>query len=79
MKVCVKLFGTLPKYYPGSYPDSGLMVEIFENTSVAELLQFIGLPQEKVAIVAIDGMLAKGEDVVPDGAEVKFFQSFTGG
>lgn len=79
MRVSVKLFGTMPEYYPGSYPDTGLDIEISENSSVAELLEYIRLPQKHVAIVAINGMLAKGTDVVPDGAEVKLFQPLNGG
>jgi len=79
MRICVKLFGTLPEYYPGDYPDTGIDVEISENCSVAELVDYIRLPQEHVAIVAINGMLAKGADVVPDRAEVKLFQPLNGG
>lgn len=79
MKVCVKLFGTLPTYYPGSYLDTGLDVEIPAKTSVAELVDFIKIPPEHVAIVAINGMLAKANQLVPDGAEVKLFQPLNGG
>ena len=79
MKIRLKLFGTLPAHYPGMYPDSGLIVEIAERTTVAELVKLVQLPQEHVAIVALNGMLAKAEDVLPDGAEVKFFQALNGG
>jgi len=73
------LFGTLPNYFPGSYPDSGLEVEIWENISVAELVQLVRVPTEQVAIVSINGMLSKSHDIVPDDAEVKFFQPLNGG
>lgn len=79
MKIRLKLFGTLPSHYPGIYPDSGLIVEISEKTTVANLVEQLELSQEHVAIVAINGMLAKAEDVVPEGAEVKFFQPLNGG
>jgi sulfur carrier protein ThiS len=79
MRVRVRLFGTLPAYYSGAYPDAGLDLDIPMNTSVAELVDFIKLPKEQVAIVAIDGMLAKGNQLVPDGAEVKLFQPLNGG
>ncbi len=79
MKVCVKLFGTLPAYYPGCYPDMGLDVEIPAKTSVAELVDLVRIPPEQVAIVAINGMLAKGNQLVPEGAEVKLFQPLNGG
>lgn len=79
MKIHLKLYGTLPGYYPGTYPDAGLDIEISENTSVADLVEFVNIPREHVAIVAINGMLAKGDNVLPDGAEVKFFQPLNGG
>ena len=79
MKARVRLFGTLPNYYPGTYPDEGLMVDITENTSVADLVALVHMAQERVAIVAINGMLSKSHDRVPDGAEVKFFQPLNGG
>ncbi|TKB26809.1 sulfur carrier protein ThiS [Desulfopila sp. IMCC35006] len=79
MKIRLKLYGTLPAHYPGLYPDSGLIVDISENTTVADLVERVKLPQEHVAIVAINGMLAKAEDVLPEGAEIKFFQPLNGG
>lgn len=79
MRVRVRLFGTLPRYYPGNYPDSGLDVEIWKDISVAELVELVQLPQEHVAIVSINGRLAKANDTIPDNAEVKFFQSLSGG
>lgn len=79
MKACVRLFGTLPEYYPGTYPEKGLEVDIWENISVAELVKLVNMSPDQVAIVAINGMLSKSHDIVPDGAEVKFFQPFNGG
>lgn len=79
MKVSLKLFGTLPAFYPGSYPETGLVLEIAENTTVAELVALVDIPQEQVAIVAVNGLLAKGGDLLPAGAEVKFFQPLNGG
>jgi hypothetical protein len=79
MKACVRLFGTLPDYYPGEYPEKGLVVETWENISVAELVKLVHMSPEQVAIVAINGMLSKSHDTVPDEANVKFFQPLNGG
>lgn len=79
MHVCVRLFGTLPHYYPGNYPRSGLAVKVWEDISVAELVRLLQVPQDHVAIVSINGRLAKAEDAIPDRAEVKFFQPLHGG
>jgi sulfur carrier protein ThiS len=54
-------------------------VEIPENCTVAELVDLVKLPRDHVAIVAINGMLAKAGDMLSDGAEVKFFQPLNGG
>ncbi len=79
MKALVRLYGTLPEHYPDNYPDGGLEVEIWENISVAELVELVQVAREHVAIVSINGMLSKADDVIPDGAQVKFFQSISGG
>ena len=79
MRARVRLFGTLSQYYPGNYPHSGLDVEIWKDISVAELVGLVQLPQEHVAIVSINGRLAKANDTIPENAEVKFFQSLSGG
>lgn len=79
MKAWVKLMGTLPRYYPGIYPESGLEVDIWQDISVAELVALVQMPQDFVAIVAVNGMLSKAGDSIPDGAEVKFFQPLNGG
>lgn len=79
MKARVRLLGTLPEHYPGTYPESGLEVEIWEDICVAELVELVQLPQECVALVSINGMLSKAQDTIPDGAEVKLLQSVSGG
>ena len=79
MKARVRLMGTIPEHFPGNYPDSGLELEIWPDISVAELVELVQVPQEQVALVSINGMLAKAGDVIPDNAEVKFFQPLNGG
>jgi len=79
VKACVRLFGTLPKHYPGNYPDTGLEVQIWQDISVAELVELVQIPRDLISIVSINGMLAKAKDVIPDGGEVQFFQSISGG
>lgn len=79
MRVFVKLYGTLPNFYGGDYPPSGLDVNSRQGISVAELVQLVQLPRDQVAIVTINGRLAKAGDIVPESAEVKFFQPLNGG
>jgi hypothetical protein len=79
MRVHVRLLGTLPEHYPANYPDTGFDAEVWKNISVAELVELVQIAQKHVGLVTINGMLAKADDVIPDGAEVKFFQSISGG
>lgn len=79
MRVHLRLFGTLPRYYPGDYPASGLHLDVRRDISVTELIGLVELPREQVAIVSINNMLVKAEDIVPPGAEVRFFQPLNGG
>ena len=79
MKISLRLHGTLPEYFPGTYPDSGLDIEVGENITVADLVKLIQIPQEQVSIVSINGVLSRADDTIPDGALVKFFQSIRGG
>lgn len=79
MQISVRLFETLPNYYPGDYPSSGLKVDCSRDISVAELVELLQLPQDHIAIVSINGILCKAKDIVSDSAEVKFFQALHGG
>ena len=79
MKVRVKLQGTLPDHYQGIYPETGLEVECGGSLSVADLVEHIGIAEEKVALVSINGRLAQPDTLVPDGAVVKFLQQLSGG
>lgn len=79
MRVRVRLFGTLSHYYPENYPPPGLDVEIPDGSTVADLVEAIQMPREHVAIVSINGRIAKANDPVPNNAEAKFFQPLHGG
>ena len=79
MHVRVKLLGTLSSCHQGYYPPAGLAIDIPAVTTVADLVERTGISQERVAIVTINGVLAKADDLVPENAVVKFMQPVTGG
>lgn len=79
MHVLIKLLGTLSSCYPGHYPTAGLEVEITVGSTVADLVERIAIPRERLAIVTINGLLVKADDRVPENAVVKFMQPVTGG
>lgn len=79
MKVYVKLQGTLPDHYQGSYPDSGFELELEGTFSVADLVDYLRIPRKRVSLVSVNGLLAKADDLVPDGAAIKLMQQLSGG
>lgn len=79
MHVRVKLLGTLSSCYQGPYTAAGLDLEIPAGSTVADLVERIGIPKDRVAIVTINGFLAKADDRVPENAIVKLIQPISGG
>ena len=79
MKILLKLQGTLPNHYRGPYPESGLAIDIADGATVAELADFTGIDRNRIGLVSINGLLAKAQDAIPAGAEVKFLPPLAGG
>ncbi|SDO72396.1 MoaD/ThiS family protein [Desulforhopalus singaporensis] len=79
MKVHLRLLGTLPDYYPGDYPETGLDLDVPAGITVGELADLVQMPRERISIVSVNGFLAKADDKVPENGVVKFLQSLHGG
>ena len=79
MSVRIKLLGTLPSHVAGSSPTSAATLDLPDNATVADVVEQLGIPPERIGIVTIDGKLARAADTVPADAEVKFFQKIAGG
>lgn len=79
MNVRLKLLGTLSSCYQGPYTQAGLDMEVPVGSTVAVLVERTGIPKDRVAIITINGFLAKAGDRVPENAVVKFMQPVTGG
>ncbi|MCP4576127.1 MAG: MoaD/ThiS family protein [Deltaproteobacteria bacterium] len=79
VKARIKLLGTLPSYFAGSYSASGIEVTLPDNATVAAVVEILGIPKERLGIITINGTLARAFDSIPDDAEVKLFQRIAGG
>jgi sulfur carrier protein ThiS len=79
MQVRVKLLGTLPSLYLSEYPEAGLQLELPDSTTVAELVAVLGMPPARVAIVTINGVLARAGDRIPENGLVKLMHGLVGG
>jgi sulfur carrier protein ThiS len=79
MQVQVRLYGTLGKQVAGYDHRTGLMVEVEEGATVAELLTGMGLPLRKIGMVSLDGRLAGKDAPLKSGMQVKVFHPIFGG
>lgn len=79
MKVRIKLYGTLMKYYPGYEHEHGLDMEVPAGTDVEGLIAALGIPQSKIGMISVNGNPAKSGDHLLDNAVVKLFQPIFGG
>ncbi len=79
MKIRVKLFGTLPKRYPGYDPSQGLEVEIPDGAKVKDLLTRLEIVASDGGLVAVDNLVVQHEDALKEGISVRIFQSAFGG
>lgn len=79
MRIKVKLLGTLSSCCRLPYPAAGLDLEVPVDMTVADLVARLVIEKERVAIVTINGYLAKADDTISNNAIVKLIQPISGG
>ncbi len=79
MNVRVKLFGLLPRRFPGYDPEKGLEVDLPPGARVKDLLARLGISKEEGGIVAMNGQVQKAEAEVGEGAVLHVFHPIVGG
>ena len=79
VQLTVKLYGTLDRWVPGYNPETGCVVLVAAQSTVADLIDHLGIPPRSVGIVSINGRAAKKADVLPERALVKVFHPIFGG
>lgn len=79
MTITVKVFGTLGNHCPGYDHSAGMKIPLKDNMTVRGLIEYLALPVRQVGIVTINGKLAKADQPIPFGADVKIFQPLAGG
>jgi len=79
VQLTVKLYGTLDRWFPGYDPNTGCVVHMAAQSTVADLIDHLGVPPRSVGIVSVNGRAAKKADVLPDRALVKVFHPIFGG
>ncbi|MCJ7545880.1 MAG: MoaD/ThiS family protein [Deltaproteobacteria bacterium] len=79
MNVRVKLFGLLPRRFPGYDPEKGMEVELPPEARVKDLLAQLDISKEEGGIVAVEGLVQKAEAELRDGSVLHVFHPIVGG
>lgn len=77
--VQVKLFATLREYRPGLGLGEAFPVTLPVGATVGELVQQLGLPEEKVKIVFVNALFREPDHILADGDELGLFPPVGGG
>ena len=79
MNVRVRLFGLLPRRFPGYDPERGMEVDLPPGAKVKDLLAQLDISKEEGGIVAVDGLVQKAEAELRDGSVLHVFHPIVGG
>ena len=79
MMVKVLLFGVLGKKLPEFGSSEGVEIELKDETSAGDLLDYLKIPEDWGVTVAMDSRLLKYDDRIRDGAEIRLLQMVHGG
>ena len=79
MNVRVKLFGLLPRRFPGYDAEKGLEVDLPRGARVEDLLCRLGISKEEGGIVAVDGLVQKAEAELKEDSILHVFHPIVGG
>ena len=79
MPLQVRVFATLRRFIPGYDPHQGLVLEISPGTSVARIIQNLGLPSEDVTLILVNGVHQQPDYQLQGNERVAFFPPVGGG
>ena len=79
IRVKVKLFATLRRYYPELGIGEGIEVELPDGATVGQLVNRLGLPADHVRVVFVNGISRDESHPLSDGDEVGMFPPVGGG
>lgn len=78
MKIEFRLYASLSVYMPET-DRTDAIIDINEGISIQELLEQFGVPAESVKIIFLNGVHAKGGEVLKEGDRVGVFPPIAGG
>lgn len=79
IRVKVKPFATLRRYFPHLGVGEALEVELPNGATVGQLMNHLGLPADQVRVVFVNGVSRDENHPLADGDEVGVFPPVGGG
>jgi molybdopterin converting factor small subunit len=77
--VQVKLFATLRGHYPNLGIGEAMPVEMPDDATIERLVEKLGLPEEQIHLVFVNGIVQKKRHPLSDGDEIGIFPPVGGG
>jgi len=79
MRVSVKLYATLRKYLPSESDEGGIVVELPDGATVADLIAQLRIPSDHAGIIVSNNEHLDKTAVLINGQEVNVFPPLAGG
>lgn len=79
IRVNVRLFATLRRFFPDYDPEKGIDVNVEEGSTVQNLIQTLQLPEKEARVILINGKSKNQTDTITDGDQVNIFTPLGGG
>lgn len=79
LRLTVKLYGTLSRSCDEYDHLSGLEVNVPDEASIHDLLDYLNLSSERLGMIYMDGKVLNKKSRLEDGAQIKIFQPISGG
>ncbi len=79
IRVNVRLFATLRRFFPGYNSEKGMDIKVEEGSTIENLIRSLQLPEKEAKVILINGKSKKTSDVITDGDQINIFTPIGGG
>ncbi len=79
MKVELRLYASLGRYLPENKEGNSCILEIDPGTTIQELLHKLSIPLDAPKVIFLNGIHARGDEVLKEGDRLGAFPPVAGG
>ncbi len=79
MTIELRLYASLTRYLPAAREGNSCVLQIDPGTTIENLLQKLEIPPENPRVIFLNGVHAKGDEVLKDGDRLGVFPPVAGG